>query len=212
MAILNKFPLLVRWKTAKDQEETPVAVNMVTPNDKEAGVDSSYDHPASNNYDNPNAPSEEAQAGVQKIQAVTLAWSNKSLVAIFLLYLFVPVVHVPCPYLANIALFDSLWLLFLTNGFKNAILYSLTPYATSSFSSHSLLTVIEIVASAMAAALYIPVAKMLDVWGRAEGFLVMLGFSTLGLILMAVSKNLPTFCAAQVIIFPCLANIALGRC
>lgn len=41
-------------------------------------------------------------------------------------------------------------------------------------------------------------AKMLDVWGRAEGFLLMVGFSTLGMILMAVSNNLPTFCAAQV--------------
>ncbi|KAF7595194.1 hypothetical protein BBP40_006938 [Aspergillus hancockii] len=182
MAILDKFPVLVRRKagndaSSADDQETPVTVNMVTPNDKEAGVSSSYnDSTAINPDDNPNAPSQEAQVGVQKIQAVTLSWSKKSLVTILLL----------------------LWLLTLTNGFKNAILYSLTPYATSSFSSHSLLTVIEIVASAMAAALYIPVAKMLDVWGRAEGFLVMLGFSTLGLILMAVSKNLPTFCAAQV--------------
>ena len=39
---------------------------------------------------------------------------------------------------------------------------------------------------------------MLDVWGRAEGFLVMVCFATLGLILMAVSHNLATFCAAQV--------------
>ncbi|KAE8314614.1 major facilitator superfamily domain-containing protein [Aspergillus transmontanensis] len=80
----------------------------------------------------------------------------------------------------------------------SSILASLTPYATSDFQSHSLLTVIEIVASAMTSAVYIPMAKMLDVWGRAEGFLLMLGFATLGLILMAASNNLPTFCAAQV--------------
>lgn len=41
-------------------------------------------------------------------------------------------------------------------------------------------------------------AKLLDVWGRAEGFALMVGSSTLGVILMAVSKNLATFCAAQV--------------
>lgn len=50
----------------------------------------------------------------------------------------------------------------------------------------------------MTAAVYIPMAKMLDVWGRAEGFLLMIVFADLGLILMAVSHNLATFCAAQV--------------
>jgi hypothetical protein len=92
----------------------------------------------------------------------------------------------------------SLWLVTLANGFRQAILYSLTPYATSSFQSHSLLTVISIVSSAMVSALYIPVAKVVDVWGRAEGWLVMVGLSTLGLIMMAASKNLETYCAADV--------------
>lgn len=50
----------------------------------------------------------------------------------------------------------------------------------------------------MTAAVYIPMAKLLDVWGRAEGFALTVAFSTLGLILMAVSQNLATFCAAQV--------------
>lgn len=86
----------------------------------------------------------------------------------------------------------------MTNGFRLSILWNLTPFVTSSFQSHSLLTVIYIVSNAMTAAVYIPMAKLLDVWGRAEGFLLMVGFSTLGLILMATSNSLPTFCAAQV--------------
>jgi NADH:ubiquinone oxidoreductase subunit 2 (subunit N) len=77
-------------------------------------------------------------------------------------------------------------------------LASLTPYVTSDFSSRSLLTVIEIVAGAMTSAVYIPMAKLLDVWGRATGFALMVAFTTLGMILMAISQNLPTFCAAQV--------------
>jgi len=93
---------------------------------------------------------------------------------------------------------NSIWLLFLTNGFRLSILYSLLPYVTSDFQSHSLLTVIEIVASAMVSAVYIPMAKLLDVWGRAEGFALMVVFTTIGMILMAVSQNLATFCAAQV--------------
>jgi MFS family permease len=81
---------------------------------------------------------------------------------------------------------------------QSSICYSLLSYVTSDFESHSLLNVIYIVADAMTAAVYIPTAKVMDVWGRAEGFLVMTVFATLGLVLMAVCHNLPTFCAAYV--------------
>ncbi len=86
----------------------------------------------------------------------------------------------------------------MVNNFKATIVVSLTPFATSEWQSHSLLTVIGIVANAMTAAVYIPMAKMLDVWGRAEGLLLMLAFCILGLVLMAASANLSTYCAAQV--------------
>lgn len=78
------------------------------------------------------------------------------------------------------------------------MVYSLTAYATSSFASHSLLTVINIVSSAMAGAVYIPMAKALDLWGRAEGFLLMVAMCILGIVLLASSHNLPTYCAGEV--------------
>jgi MFS family permease len=61
-----------------------------------------------------------------------------------------------------------------------------------------LIPVINIVTNAMTAAVYIPMAKLLDVWGRAEGFISAVACSTLGVVLMAVSNNLATFCAARV--------------
>jgi MFS family permease len=91
-----------------------------------------------------------------------------------------------------------MWMLYLTNAFQASITGNLTPYVTSGFNEHSLITVIYIVSNSMAAAVYIPTAKLLDLWGRAEGFLVMVSFATLGLILMAVCRSLYTFCAAQV--------------
>jgi MFS family permease len=91
-----------------------------------------------------------------------------------------------------------MWLLYFVNAFQSSILYNLIPFATSSFETHSLLTVIYVVSNAMSAAVYIPLAKMLDIWGRAEGFLLMVAFATLGLILMATGDGLSTFCAAQV--------------
>ncbi|KAH7327240.1 putative transporter [Rhexocercosporidium sp. MPI-PUGE-AT-0058] len=150
--------------------ETQATTDAITSDNKQVGTDF-FDYQTKEEL-----PTQDAQPGVQKIEAVTLAWTKKSLVALLCL----------------------IWLLFLTNGMRLSILYSLLPYVTSDFKSHSLTTTIGIVADAMSAATYIPVAKMLDVWGRAEGFLVMVIFSTLGLILMAVSQNLATFCAAQV--------------
>jgi hypothetical protein len=63
-----------------------------------------------------------------------------------------------------------MWLLYFVNGFQSSILSNLTPYVTSEWEEHSLLTVISIVSSCMSAATYIPMAKILDIWGRAEGF------------------------------------------
>jgi MFS family permease len=93
---------------------------------------------------------------------------------------------------------NRIWLLTLTNNMKAVTIGVLTPFATSSFAASSLLTVVSIVASSLGSAVYIPMAKALDLWGRAEGFLVMLCFSVLGLILLAASQNLPTYCAGYV--------------
>ncbi|KAL5356259.1 siderophore iron transporter mirB [Aspergillus floccosus] len=124
----------------------------------------------------PEVPEEEVQRGVHDVEAVTLTWSKASLIAAFI----------------------NIWFLYLVNAFQSSILYNLLPFVTSDFESHSLLNVIYVVADAMSAATFIPLAKIMDVWGRAEGFLIMTVFATLGLILMATCHNLPTFCAAYV--------------
>lgn len=122
------------------------------------------------------APADEAQEGVREVEAVTLTWTRTSLIVAFV----------------------CMWSLYLTNAFQGSITNNLSPFITSGFEEHSLLTVIYIVSSSMAAAVYIPVAKIVDIWGRAEGFLLLVGFATLGLVLSAVTTNLPTYCAAQV--------------
>lgn len=94
---------------------------------------------------------------------------------------------------------------------QSNIINNLTPYITSQYESHSLLNTIYIVASAISAAIYIPLAKILDVWGRAEGFLMMTVLATAGLIMMAGCHNLPTFCAAYVRASPCLPFVT-NRC
>ena len=89
-------------------------------------------------------------------------------------------------------------MLYFVNAFQSQILSNLLPFVTSAFESHSLLNVIYIVADAMTAAVYIPLSKIMDVYGRAEGFGLMALLATLGLIMMAACQNLETFCAAYV--------------
>ncbi|KAI7884201.1 MFS general substrate transporter [Lichtheimia hyalospora FSU 10163] len=132
--------------------------------------------PSVNEESQPEQPSTDAQRGVQDVEAVTLTWSKPTLIAVFI----------------------NIWLLYFVNAFQSSILYNLIPYVTSDFQSHSLVNVIYIVANAISAAVYIPLAKVLDIFGRAEGFLIMATFATLGLVLMAACNNLPTFCAAYV--------------
>ena len=86
----------------------------------------------------------------------------------------------------------------MVNAFQSSILYSLIPFVTSEYESHSLLNVIFIVADTMQAATYIPLSKILDIWGRAEGFALMVVFATIGMAMMAGCNSLATFCAAHV--------------
>jgi MFS family permease len=93
---------------------------------------------------------------------------------------------------------NSIWIYTLSGGFRSSINSSMTAYATSEFGLHSLLTIVDIVSGAMTAACYIPLAKGLDLWGRAEGFVLMVGMLTLGMVLQAAAPNLPALCAGRV--------------
>ncbi|KAL3484192.1 major facilitator superfamily domain-containing protein [Aspergillus germanicus] len=173
MAILDKIHTVVGRKSAdgdKSSVDDPVAMQ-VRADDKEA-----QHAPADEITPAEDKVADDAQLGVKKIEAVTLTWSKRSVYFTLVL----------------------IWLLTLVNNMKSSVVVSLTPYATSSFLGHSLLTVVTIVASSMAGAVYIPMAKALDLWGRAEGFLAMLALCLLGLILLAASQNLPTYCAGHV--------------
>lgn len=91
-----------------------------------------------------------------------------------------------------------MWLLYFVNAFQSSITGNLSAYVTSGFESHSLIPVITVVSSVMAAATYMPLAKILNLWDRSIGFLIMAFFATLGLILSATCTDIAIYCAAQV--------------
>jgi energy-converting hydrogenase Eha subunit E len=88
--------------------------------------------------------------------------------------------------------------MYFVQALQSNLTANLSPYITSDFESHSLLTVIGIMTNIMSAACTMPVAKILNLWDRAIGFSIMMAISLIGLILMASCNGLATYCAAQV--------------
>ncbi|KAL4793135.1 major facilitator superfamily domain-containing protein [Aspergillus venezuelensis] len=124
-------------------------------------------------------PTRDAQRGVQDVEAVTLTWSKGTLIAVFI----------------------NIWFLYFVNAFQLSVSSSLNPYVTSSFQAHSLSALPTAIGDAFAAATYLPMAKLMDVWGRAEGFLFMVLCLTLGLVLMAACNSFEAYCAANVLYY-----------
>jgi MFS family permease len=73
------------------------------------------------------------------------------------------------------------------------------PYVVSEFSSHSLIPTIAIVSNILSGVLKLPVAKIIDSWGRPQGFASTTLLAALGLLLMSLCRDVETYAAAQVI-------------
>ncbi|CAG9956672.1 unnamed protein product [Clonostachys rosea f. rosea IK726] len=119
---------------------------------------------------------EELQQGVRMAEAVTLSWTRTSLIIVY----------------------ACMWMTYFVRALQSSLTMNLSPYITSSFEGHSLLTVISTVVSIMSAATTMPVAKILNLWDRTVAFSFMLTLSVIGLILNAACNDIATYCAAQV--------------
>jgi MFS family permease len=80
-----------------------------------------------------------------------------------------------------------------------AVQTNLTPYVTSEFSQHGLLATTSIVASVLGGVSNLAIAKIIDIWGRCEGFLAMLLLVVVGMIMKATCQNVETYAAAHTI-------------
>ncbi|KAL7626128.1 hypothetical protein AAE478_002898 [Parahypoxylon ruwenzoriense] len=127
------------------------------------------------------SPAEEeagpSQDGVRQADAINQVWTRATLI---LAYSFI--------FLCSFA-----------NTLQWQIMSNLMPFVVSEFNAHSLIPTIGIVASIMSGVLKMPIAKMIDSWGRPQGLACMIAFATFGLVLMAASQSVGTYAAAQVI-------------
>jgi MFS family permease len=76
--------------------------------------------------------------------------------------------------------------------------FTITPQVTSHFEIHSLTPAIGVMSSIIGGLTKLPLAKLIDIWGRPQGYMVMVGSLTLGLVLMAASNSVELYSAAQI--------------
>ncbi|KAI0465568.1 siderochrome-iron transporter MirB [Xylaria cf. heliscus] len=132
--------------------------------------------------DGPGPEADEAgsahkQDGVRQVEAIVSVWSKQVLIIMFIL----------------------LYLVTFVDALLGVVQASLIPYITSSFSRHGLLATTSIIATIVGGVIALPIAKVIDIWGRCEGFIAMVALVVLGLILKAVSQNVETYAAAHTI-------------
>ncbi|KAG6047824.1 hypothetical protein E4U39_008004 [Claviceps sp. Clav50 group G5] len=117
-----------------------------------------------------------AQEGVRIAEGMAMSWSRGSLIAVFV----------------------CMWLIYFVNAMRSSLAANLTPFVLSAFESHALIPVVDVVASICAASVYMPLAKVLNLWDRSLGFSCMIALSTLGMILMAACRTFEVYAAANV--------------
>ncbi|KNG49859.1 siderophore iron transporter mirb [Stemphylium lycopersici] len=140
-------------------------------------------HEAGSDVETKSVESENFQNGVQRVRAITEIWSKQTLITMFIL-------------LTNTF---SLYLIEFVAFLQNAIDSTLNPFITSEFSSHGLLTVSSVMATALSGCIPLVIAKVIDVFGRVEGFFCMLILVVCGMAMKAACHNVQTYMAGHVL-------------
>lgn len=85
---------------------------------------------------------------------------------------------------------------------------NLQNFITSSFGQHGLLAATDIVAAILGGVCTLTIAKVIDIWGRCEGFVVMIVLMVVGMITKGVSQDVPTYAAGHTLYW--IGHLGLG--
>ncbi|KAI1074104.1 siderochrome-iron transporter MirC [Whalleya microplaca] len=131
-----------------------------------------------NGAQDPGSPSppDDTQNGVRTIEAISMSWTKWGLIAAYF----------------------SIFLMAFTTSLEGQVTFSVLTFATSSFSSHSLVVTVYLVQGIVNAVIKPPMAKIADAFGRLEAFIICITLYILGYIQMAASINVQAFASAQI--------------
>ncbi|KAK7015503.1 hypothetical protein VNI00_019118 [Paramarasmius palmivorus] len=118
---------------------------------------------------------EPKQAGVQRVEAITTVWSKGMLITMFIL----------------------LYLVTFVEQLLQSVQANLVAYVTSAFAQHGLLGITSIVATIVGGVCNLFISKVIDIWGRVEGFCFMLVLIIAGMIMKATCTNVEMYAAAN---------------
>ncbi|KAL7954653.1 major facilitator superfamily domain-containing protein [Trichoderma compactum] len=126
--------------------------------------------------DQDDGPDSKAQAGVQNIEAITSVWTKSALWTAFVM----------------------IWVIYFVDSMQQGTTGNLTPWVTSAFQQHPLTPTVSVMSGIIGGVFKLTLAKVLDIFGRPQGYILSIAFTTLGLIMMAGCNNVETYAAAQV--------------
>ncbi|KZT25185.1 siderochrome-iron transporter [Neolentinus lepideus HHB14362 ss-1] len=98
-----------------------------------------------------------------------------------------------------VVLFGGIFLIAYAYGLDQQTRSVYQTYATNSYSSHSLLSTLNVVKAVIAAAAQPPMSKVADIFGRLELISFSVFFYVLGTIIEAASHNVQTYAGGQVL-------------
>lgn len=154
----------------------PRAYGSIVDKSNVVASDSGHDRDAHSSSNDEEPVHADAQAGVQNIEAVTSVWSTTSLVIAYVM----------------------IWVIYFVMLMQQGALAALTPFVTSAFQEHSLTPTVTVISSIIGGVFKLTLAKILDVFGRPQGYLLSIILTTLGLIMMAACNTVELYAAAQV--------------
>lgn len=92
-----------------------------------------------------------------------------------------------------------IWVSFFILALQSSISSNVIQNAYANFEAAPQVSTANILASVIGGVLKLPTARMLNIWGRTEGFLVFVGIYLLGLVLLAVCNNPNSYAAGYVL-------------
>ncbi|KAI1868381.1 hypothetical protein JX265_007204 [Neoarthrinium moseri] len=127
--------------------------------------------------EHPDTVTADAQLGQKKAEAAALVWSK-------------PAVY---------ATYAWIWICFFMLALQQSILSNVMYLAYADFASAPEISTAYILAAIVGSVLKLPIAKVLNLWGRAEGFLVFELIYLVGIIIIASCSDANSFAAGYVL-------------
>jgi len=101
---------------------------------------------------------------------------------------------------------DSLALIAYVYGLDNNTMYAYLQQASNDFDQYLLYTTLAIIQQVIIAVAKLPVAKLSDVFGRAEAFTISLFFYVIGFIVIAAAQNMSTI-AGGIVLYAIVSHL-----